>query len=216
MFSLLVLLFFLLIPVGFGFGLAVYLKREYEKAAKAGDSPVAEDVLDILRASSVSQDILLAKNKVLEGVSDQTVPPTSSGIHKLDASLTEDSVPAPQKQEIELPPEPQPNFDQNTDEREEEKRIASVIESPRDLPTGETVLESGPPERNAAENPLLNDQNSLVVEAMSTLNGPEPHPNVSEDLPSLESIMAIVKASSPSQDILLAKNKTPENEPQTE
>ena len=185
---------------------------------KTGDSPEAENILDILRASSVAQDILLVQNKMPE---EEPVP-MDSGTHKLDEYLKEDSVPTPPKQKVELPPEPESNFTQKTqktqetDKPEEEKPVAGPLDPVPDLPPGETVLESGHSEQIGGENSLLHERNALVAQTMSDLNDPVSSSNVNEDLPPTENIMAIVKASAPSQDILMAQHKTPEDRQETE
>ena len=83
MFFYFVLLLFLLIPIGFGFGLAVYLKRKYDNPPPRPErneaSPVAENILDILKESSVAQDILLAKNKIPEEDIPEELPQNDSG-----------------------------------------------------------------------------------------------------------------------------------------
>jgi len=157
----------------------------------------------------------LAQNKVPE----EENPPTSqasSGLHKLDDFLGENPVSVSQQQETESPPEPQSGFVQNTD-KPGDVQAASVIDSPRDLPPCNTIVqETGHSARKDDGNPQLYEQDSLLVQAVNLLSDLMPQPNTGDDPPPTENIMDLVNASSPSHDILLVQNKIPAKEPDTE
>jgi len=105
----LALLIFLLIPIGYGFALAVYLKREYANLSPpsdTGDPPSsAANVFDFIDASGVAQDILLAKNKD----SEEETAPTPSEEKKVADSLASNSVPPSPEQASE--PQSDATFD---------------------------------------------------------------------------------------------------------
>ncbi|MCL2304135.1 MAG: hypothetical protein FWC43_03500 [Planctomycetaceae bacterium] len=93
-----------MIPIGFGFALAVYLKWEYENPASRPDesetSSGKENILDILKESNVVQDILMVKNKASEEEPDHATSDTNI----LNRFLQEGSESVPEKQETELQP----------------------------------------------------------------------------------------------------------------
>ncbi len=158
MLLLLTLLLILLIPIGLGFGLAVYLKREYDNPtpppAEADAAPVSENVLDLLKASSVSQDIQLAKNKIQEEEPEATPPEEN----KLDAFLDEQPQPAPQATDA---------FDDEPEEEDEQDDLlARAMSHLKDVPS----QPEPPASEEDDENPLLHEQNDLIAKAMSTLH----------------------------------------------
>ena len=150
-FLVIVSLLFLSIPIGFGFALAVYLKREYEHLASADDSSTAsENVLDILKSSGVAQDILSAE-KPKEELNQTPAEENKSG----EASK-EESVPLPQEQIIEPSPEPPPPS------AEPALEVSPENAEQKDAVQNDAV-------QNDDGNPLLQEQNGLVDEAMGTL-----------------------------------------------
>ena len=138
----LALLLFILIPIGFGFGLAVYLKRKYDNPPprpEANEAAAAENILDIVNESSVAQDILMAKNKVPE----EEIPEEISQDH---------SAPFPEQQAIE--PQSDPAFTELVAENQDEL-LARVLESFQEFSPeepGEEATEK-PVEKPAAETP---------------------------------------------------------------
>jgi len=97
-----------LIPIGFGFGLAVYLKRKYGNRppqAEANEaSPAPEGVLDILKESGIAQELLLVKNNT-----EEKANPATSEENKLDEILQGDSNSLSEEQVTEQRPEPVPS-----------------------------------------------------------------------------------------------------------
>ena len=185
-----------MIPVGFGFGLAVYLKRVYENPTPRPDvhetSSASEDILDILKESSVAQDILLAKNKNWDEESNQPI----SDENMLGESLQENSVPTLEKQTI----EPQSGFKRP----DQDAPLAETTGNPHEFLPGNT--DSGGLQ-TFGEEPRR--ENNPVAEMAETLYHPVLESNIDEISPD---IMEIVRASSASKDIRLAKHKILEEE----
>ena len=172
-FLVIVSLLFLSIPIGFGFALAVYLKREYAHLASAGDSstaaesaseppPGSENVMDILKSSGVAQDILSAEKP------NEEANQTPGQENKSNEAPKEESAPLPQEQKAEPLPEPpvppEPPIPPEP----------AVPPQPGAAPPDKPALEV-PPEnvvQNDEDNPLLHEKNGLVDEAIGTLEQP--------------------------------------------
>ena len=155
-----VILLILSIPIGFGFGLAVFLKREFEnprpQPTEQVSPPASKNVLDLLKASSVTQDILFAKNKVQDSEEEQPAPQEN----KLNEFLGEDATPLPQEPEIAAEPEQEPtpevtpepasqyDFDEQEEEEDEDdqddllaRAMSNLRETPSEEPSPEETAE---------------------------------------------------------------------------
>ena len=163
--QLIVLFFILSIPIGFGFGLAVFLKRENEnpkpQPTEQGSPPDSKNVLDLLKASSVAQDILFAKNKIQDSEEEQPAPQEN----KLNEFLGEEATPLPQDPEIaaefeqeptpEMTPEPASQYDFDEQEEEEDDQddlLARAMSNLREIPSEEPS-----PEETAEEEQVGQD-----------------------------------------------------------